>query len=161
MIVLEGMDNTGKTTLANKLSFPVIHPGPAPLTLVEETKCLDDQLNNSDKHLVMDRITCISQQIYQDKLFNYRYMDYLRKMQEYPNFTLVYCRPPIHRILSFDTHKVKPYDTVESLNKIRDNAIRYVELYDELMSKVKHIVYDYTKHLDEIIIPLIKDTQHG
>lgn len=161
MIVLEGMDNSGKSTLAKKLGFQTIHPGPAPKSFDEETNFMDNQLGLASHHLVMDRITCISQQVYQDKLFDKRYIEYLKRMQEVNNFAIIYCRPPDSVILNFKTHQPKKYDTKDSLKKIEDNAIKYLGSYDKLMATINHIVYDYTRHLDEISIPLIRSTQNG
>lgn len=158
MIILEGMDNSGKSTLAAKFSLEVVHPGPAPKSYGEEQGFLDSQLRDARLPIVMDRITCISSQVYKGKLFDNRYMDYLRQMVDTPHCLIVYCRPPDNVVLNFDTHNVKAHDTPEHLARVKANARQYLESYDRLMQRIPHMLYNY-KCADESIIQQAVDSQ--
>jgi hypothetical protein len=151
MIILEGMDNSGKSTLATKFGLEVVHPGPAPKSYGEEQGFLDLQLRDARLPIVMDRVTCISSQVYKGQLFDTRYMDYLRRMVETPHCIIVYCRPPDRVVLNMDLHEVKPYDTAEHLAKIKVNASSFLRAYDKIMQLVPHMLYDYTCPDDNII----------
>lgn len=150
-IILEGMDNSGKSTLAKKFGLEVVHPGPAPRTYQDEQRCLDEQNQSARLPIVMDRVTCISSQVYKGKVFDNRYMDYLRQMVETPHCIIVYCRPPDRVVLNMDLHEAKPYDTAEHLAKIKVNASSFLRAYDKIMQHVPHMLYDYTCPDDKII----------
>lgn len=156
MIILEGMDNSGKSTLAAKFGLEVIHPGPPPKTWGEEQNCLNEQLKNARLPVVMDRVTCISSQVYKNRLFDKLYMDFLDRMLATPHCVLVYCRPPDEVVLNFDTHVVKAHDTKEHLQKVKDNAKRYLESYDKVMYNLPHLKYNYIRPNDDII-PMATD----
>jgi hypothetical protein len=145
MIVLEGMDNSGKSTLAQLFELEVVHPGPAPKSTEEELNCLKDQnLLAGANNIVHDRVTCISSQVYKNKVFDPRYMSYLRSMQAAPGCVIVYCRPPDDLVLDFNNHKRKDYDTDEAIQLLADNATQYLRSYDRLMYNVPHLLYNYT-----------------
>lgn len=148
MIILEGADNSGKSTLADKFSKMGlrVHPaGPAPKGKQEELDCLRTQYHlASQDGCVLDRVTCISQQIYADRMFDKVLSTALMQIMELPSTVLVYCRPPNRVLMDMSTHKVKTYDTEEHLQKIIENQHKYIERYDSLMSTLPAIVYDWT-----------------
>lgn len=157
MIILEGYDNSGKSTLAALLhettGFEVRHPGPAPKNFRDEFCCLVEQASNAPINVIQDRVTSVSSQVYQNKLFNERYMAWLNGMLNTPHCVLIYCRPPIEKILDFTGHQIKDYDTPEHLEKVKGKAIETVESYDLVMKQVPHIVYDWTRPraMDDVI----------
>lgn len=151
MIILEGMDNSGKSTLAAKFGFEVLHPGPAPKSWAEEQTCLEEQLEKARLPIVQDRVTCISSQVYKNRVGDRTYVEYMNQMLMTPHCILVYCRPPDSVVLNFDTHNIKAHDTPEHLKKVKDNAKRYLESYDRLMYNLPHLVYNYTKPDDSVI----------
>lgn len=155
MIILEGMDNSGKSTLAAKFGLEIVHPGPAPMSYDEEQAFLESQLRDARLPIVMDRVTCISSQVYSGKLFDDRYMGFLNKMLDTPHCVLVYCRPPDKNVLDFDTHNVKTHDTPEHLARVKANASKYLESYDRLMYKLPHMLYDYTCLNDKLIQQIV------
>lgn len=145
MIVLEGMDNSGKSTLAQLFGLEVVHPGPAPKSTEEELNCLKDQNQLAGaNNIVHDRVTCISSQVYKNKVSDPRYMSYLRSMYAAPGCVIVYCRPPDNLILDFSNHATKAYDTAEGLQLLADNAGQYLRSYDRLMYNVPHLLYNYS-----------------
>lgn len=146
MIVLEGPDNAGKSTFARLLcdacGLHYSSAGPAPKTPDELQLCLNTQLMNASVKMVQDRLTCISQQVYNGSDDNLQ--KYLDLMLQVEHCIVIYCRPPDRILMDFSTHKVKSYDTEESLSKIVANQHRYIERYDALMKTIPHKQYDWT-----------------
>lgn len=156
MIVLEGADNSGKSTLAAKFSgIPVYTAGPAPKNDEEEDKCLIEQMNRVPKTCVQDRLTCISQQVYANRLFDTKLASYVLDMIKMPTMIVVYCRPPDRVLMDFSTHNVKSYDTEDHLRKILDNQHTFIDRYDSLMSTIPHMHYDWTDP-DVVVEGMIK-----
>lgn len=158
MIILEGFDNSGKSTLAQEFKLEIVHPGPAPRTSSEERSCLEAQLHDARLPIVMDRVTCISSQIYKNKLLDSYYMDYLNRMLDTPGCILIYCRPSLLSILDFSGHKPKAYDTVENTKRLRLEAEQHVMRYDALMKVVPCMVYNWSKP-DKTVIQEAIDCQ--
>lgn len=164
MIVLEGADNSGKSSLANRFSgIPVYTAGPAPKDEDEENKCLMEQLDRASTKCVQDRLTCISQQVYGNRLFDSKLGSILVDIIKMSPVIVVYCRPPDRVLMDFSTHSVKSYDTEEHIKKIIDNQHTYIERYDALMSTIPHMLYDWTDkdvNVDGMVKNLIK-SQRG
>lgn len=150
-IILEGFDNCGKSTLATKLGFEIVHPGPAPKSWAEEEACMEEQLMNARLPVVYDRVTCISSQVYRNRVGDRVYLDYLNQMLMTPQCILIYCRPPDDVILNFDNHNVKAHDTLDHLKRIKDGAKHFLKSYDNVVRNVPHLVYNYTKPDDSVI----------
>lgn len=150
-VILEGFDNSGKSTLAKKFGLEIVHPGPAPKTWGEEQTCLETQLRAARLPIVMDRVTCISSQVYKGPLFDKKYMEYLDQMVYTRHCVIIYCRPSIDVIMNMSNHDVKQYDTKEHLAKIQKNARHYVELYDKLFKSTPHLFYDYKRSGNSVI----------
>lgn len=147
MIIVEGMDNTGKTTLVNKLAEMGLSKrllGGPPKDKASLKIQLKDQFNLASHPMVQDRATCISQQVYWDKMSDVVLNGYLHSMIREKHCLVIYCRPPEEVILNFATHERKEYDTDEHIKYVTDNAKRFVQSYDLLMSNIPHLVYDYT-----------------
>ena len=144
MIVVEGADNSGKTTMAKALGLPYFSVGPAPKTVGELIDCLRDQEDRARTVCVQDRLTCISQQVYSDHPEASLLQERLKIILTYPGIVLVYCRPPERRLMDLSTHKVQSYDTEEHMKKIADHQHQYIERYDAIMAAVPHVLYDYT-----------------
>lgn len=151
MIIVEGADNSGKSTFAHRIGLTVYPAGPAPKTPDEEKKCLTEQRARSHDNCVSDRVTCISQQVYGGRLFDRILGEELIDMITVPSVVVVYCRPPNRVLMDMSTHKVKGYDTEEHLQKIMDNQHVFIERYDSLMSTIPHVVYDWTDN--EVYLP--------
>ncbi len=151
MIILEGMDNSGKSTLGKKLGLTVIHPGAPPKTPEYEMILFDRQLKDAQRRhgIVYDRVTCISQQVYRRRLFDKWYMEPLTQLLFTPGVVLVYCRPPTELLVDTANHTKAEHDTPEMLKLVEDNAHLFVESYDKLMQNLPHLVYNYTSEQDE------------
>lgn len=160
MIILEGMDNSGKSTLAKQFGLDILHPGPAPRTKYEELSCLRVQLENARKPIVQDRVTCISSQVYGRNPDFVLLNDYLKQMLSTPHCIVIYCRPPIETIVNFSTHKAKAHDNADHLRNIQENALELVSKYDRLMSRIPHLSFDWTG-LQQIDWSLVEFTQYS
>jgi hypothetical protein len=156
-IILEGFDNSGKSTLASKLGFEILHPGPRPKDWVEEHDCLMTQKIRAHLRLVMDRVTCISTPCYTGEDWP-RFKVWASKMIDTPHCVVVYCRPPLEVIKDFDKHVVKTYDEANQVKWLKDNADRIVDNYDTMMQGIPHMRYDYTNP-DESVVELAMAAQ--
>ncbi len=144
MIILEGMDGTGKSTLAKRMILPVLHPGAPPKTVALEKLFFMDQQNKAELPIIYDRVTCISQQVYRKRMFDKYYIDPLNRLIQSARVVVVYCRPPDEVVLNIDNHTVSEHDTPEMLQLVKDNAALFLESYDKLMEKIPHFKYDFT-----------------
>lgn len=142
-IIVEGFDNSGKSTLAASFGLEIVHPGPRPATWQDTLKCMDDQLATCGRNLVMDRVTPISQPCYTGK-YDPIYAQYLNGMLSTQHCVLIYCRPPINIIMDFSRHQVKSYDDEVKVKWLKDHAIEIVDRYDSFMSCFPHKRWDYT-----------------
>ena len=163
-LVIEGMDNTGKTTLARKLEAAlkgtyIKSLGHAPVE--DQVKLMDAVLADSQDHLIIcDRWPTISEEIYgpicrgksifskdidsQDARFEYH------SMLWEADAVIIYCRP--HRGKVFDT-----IDEREQMEGVQTHAAALLDAYDKKMAHLADqslvvIAYDYeTTSMDEII----------
>lgn len=149
MIVVEGADNSGKSVFGKSFGMAYFSAGPAPQNAKELASCLVEQRSRVSMTCVQDRLTCISQQVYSDAPEASLLQRDLLELVDMPNVIVVYCRPPERTLMDFSTHVVKSYDTEENLEKIIRRSHEYIRKYDDLMSKIPHIVYDWTEHDDK------------
>lgn len=106
----------------------------------------------------MDRVTCISTPMYTGK-WKDKYEMSLECMIETPHCILIYCRPPIERILDFTGHVAKSYDDEQKIRWLIDNARNIVRRYDQFFEEnVPHMVWDYTNP-DPNVIEMAKAAQ--
>lgn len=149
MVVVEGADNSGKTTFAKSLGMAYFSAGAAPNDAKELKACLRDQRNRAGMHCVQDRLTCISQQVYSDAPEACLLMRDLEEIVEIPQLIVVYCRPPERTLMDLSTHQQKSYDTEENMEKIARRQMEYVQRYDDLMERIPHVLYDWTEQDDQ------------
>lgn len=142
-IIVEGFDNSGKSTLAGQLGFPILHPGPRPKNQFEEHDYLMTQKIRAHLRIVMDRVTSISTPCYTGKDWQ-RYAPWVRHLVDTTHCVIVYCRPPLEVIQDFSRHTIKGYDEASQVKWLIDNAPRIVDNYDLYMSQIPHMRYDYT-----------------
>lgn len=158
-IIVEGFDNSGKSTLAASFGLEVIHPGPRPRTFTEEHRCLEEQLRTASEPHVKDRVTAISSPCYTGHL-DRRYREYLDAMLSTRNCVLIYCRPPIEVIKDFSRHKPKSYDEAKQIEWLQKNVDKVVKNYDVWMRGFPHVVYDYTNP-NRAAVQAAYDAQHS
>lgn len=147
MIIVEGADNSGKTTFAKSLSTLSYHSaGPAPKDHDDLIRCLTDQMGRATMPCVQDRLTCISQQVYWNDAPVDELQADLAAIMSVPGVVVVYCRPPERTLMDMSTHKVKSYETEENVQNLIRMQHEFVRRYDDLMGKIVHIQYDWTDY---------------
>lgn len=149
-IVLEGPDHAGKTTLAKQLctitGAKYHHPGGAPVDEMAERACLMEQqfLIERAGPLVLDRVTCVSQQVYNpNEALDPVRTRCLDTLCTSPFVFVVYCRPPNEHLVDVGNYTWRPEETEEHRQKIMTRAFEWVERYDRVMEKVPHLSYDF------------------
>ncbi len=146
MIILEGPDNSGKSTLAKKLNeimdWPVEHSG-GPTTHEDRHIRMMEVMEKSE--VIMDRVPCISEPIYGsicrgiNCFEGTKYLENLLKNKP----IIIYCRPPTSVIINIE-HELSKYANKDHLDMVEDNKFAIVGAYDTLMSNIPHIYYDWT-----------------
>jgi len=168
MIILEGPDSSGKTTLAHALSevlgIPIHHFGGPPEDPAELSKRIEFMFDNSD-HLIFDRVPLISEQVF-SILRNWNGMNILTRSNAYYvrlqkiNPIIVYCRPPADSLIHCN-HEIKGHDTEEHIKAVEANRGVLLERYDYVMNSdllPRYWKYDYTKNNLSELIELVKTT---
>lgn len=160
-IILEGPDAAGKTTLgrllASQFGMKLIVAGGAPKDPFQVVAYCEHQLTHChNRSSVIDRVTPISHPVYNPKYRNSLLLErYLDLMLDVPSVIVVYCRPPIEALMRPEKHVWKDYDTEEHKQKILNNQMVYIDLYDEAFAKIPHLTYDYTQRDDDHTIELV------
>ena len=164
MIILEGPDGSGKSTLsrilANVLSSEVFHPGGAPdkenwnrLNELCWQKLMDGY--------ICDRVNQISDAVYGPIMRNEKLSSVSNSIIFASDFVnnggiIIYCRPTgIYEMQDNQTEEVGR-DTIENTIKLKENHKKLVAAYDELFAKIgtfdyisKNIFYyDYKKEYE-------------
>lgn len=143
IIILEGPDNAGKSTLGQKLSdclgIDLVHPGGPPKNIVEVIARCQEQSNvfqlSTEVDFIFDRVTCISDQIYRGRPeFDRVFGVYQGQLKIAKNVIIIYCRPSDTRVKNFDDHVQKDHEDAAVVQHAKDNVDRVVDEYDGLMS---------------------------
>ena len=153
MIILEGPDNSGKSTLAEFLAsgtgIKANHSG-GPIKSKADYQMRVATFFSTEKVYVMDRWPSISEQVYgsvmgrsYDIEFDETTIHALAR-----GWLFIYCRPPLDHLMDFTKHRGSEYTapgvTPEAYHrKIEEKQHHLVERYDEVMSHVPHIRYDF------------------
>jgi len=153
MIIIEGPDNSGKSSLANTLSkhlgIIVHHSGGPPRTDTEIVERNEFTINTlqSKNRMVFDRVPCISDQVYGPLIRGYTVFsaDHLVQLSQDLDHPIIYCRAPTRVLMEVEHgHVSHGHDTPEHLRGVMQNTKRIIENYDKLMAAIPHITYDYT-----------------
>lgn len=163
MIIVEGPDNSGKSTLIKQLREDLgvrlitpIAQGPtrSMKDLYDRTYYIIDQAirNKSDK-IIVDRINLISEDIYGPICRQRNLWDSMAKEKQklwsslnLLNPFIIYCRPSNEVLENMETHQVKVYDTPEHLKSIQEKQGLIVRAYDNYFANWKYynfFRYDY------------------
>lgn len=156
MIIIEGPDNSGKSGIANylhaDLGVPLYHAGGPPKSKEDIVKRAEFLLDNYGR-FIFDRAALISEPVYSllrhegNSLLGEELHLYSKLRNLNP--IIIYCRPPIERLMNFDKHVVKKeYDTPDHVAAVEKNAMQLINRYDQLFEDgmlPPHIPYDYSK----------------
>jgi hypothetical protein len=161
MLIVEGYDCTGKSTLVEKVqrwtAFATVHSGGPPRDLNHVRRCLARCASRMTRPCIQDRVTQVSESVYgmlcrpsMAALALSRIGD-LRMAR-----LLIYCRPGIETILAkLTVHTAKgEYDTPEHVQHVLSNAQAMIAIYDTVIDLARqHVdvfVYDYERpNIDE------------
>ena len=147
MIIVEGPDGGGKSTLVNRLSqefqVPVHHSGGPPKSEGDIISRHSHMLENP--RLIFDRAPAISDPIYGAILVRGSSLDagdLLDLLALHP--LVIYCRPPIEHLLKVqDGHEVKAHETQEHVSGVMCHQPEIIVAYDRLMVLVPHLKWDF------------------
>jgi thymidylate kinase len=150
-IILEGPDNAGKTTLANKIKHALgprvdyFHPGGKPADLEAEALCIEVQLDTlqASSAIVMDRCTPISQAVYNHdpQLVGWRQHMWHRYVEL--GVVVIYCRPTTDKLLRVQDLTWREGESEEHKQKIIQNQHKFVQGYDVIMRGIPNLSYNF------------------
>jgi hypothetical protein len=165
MIVVEGMDNSGKTTLGETLSerfnYPLVHsPGYCP----EMLPWAKDSLL-SKKLKIYDRHPCISERVYGAVLrgkdeFKSLWGEQIKRLFIDKKPLIIYCKPP---------NSVIVRDLSKQMEGVEENSLKLICAYNRVMHELRLqgllvIVYDFTEQSEigwENLISIISYKERG
>jgi len=161
LIVIEGCDGSGKSTLVKSLSedldLPSYHKA-RPGTAEEVESRMNEVIAYSDGPAIWDRVPIISEQIYGPVLRGVNVIahkaDALMNLFLARGPLIIFCRPPTPVMMS---HKLeqKAHDTDKHIASVAANYHKLIDAYDSLMGdlrirsdgRAQFKLYDYTQPL--------------
>lgn len=169
MILLEGFDCSGKTTLGraiqDRTGYPLYMIGPSPKSttdLVHSLRRCEDRFN---EQCIQDRCTQVSESVYSMLRTPDRAamaMRYLHQIQQAR--VIVYCRPPKMVMIDSLSSQMKDYDTASFQEFLVANADHLITIYDAIMQVAtdRFFVYDRTvPHALDRCVNYIMGTLNG
>ncbi len=173
MIILEGPDGTGKSTLAEKLSqvlnLRVQHSGGPPKDPEDIFRRQEaaQQWAILNAPVVLDRIPVISEQIYgpiirgSNPFLGTMHFERLMDALAHP---IIYCRPPMSVIIAnlSTSHHRKAHETEEHFQGVMQRWEKIVAAYDRFMTSIEEsgarlFRFDYTGQTGITEAELIKE----
>ena len=146
MILLEGCDGSGKTTLATQIAkhyeTKTIHFGGS---ADEET--LKTRLKSMKHGKLYDRCPIISEIIYggtirKDPKFSLEDLnEFLRKNQP----LIIYCNPGLGTLLT-NKHEGRPGEDPQHISDVNENIFRIWQAYEYLMVQLPAVRWDFRNH---------------
>lgn len=164
MIIVLGMDNTGKSTLTKKLAEILkgeVVNSMGPGTQAQQRDWVVSQVNRNlepNSNYVHDRFTCFEEMIY-GKVLRGGVSNFTLQDDPYVNLLksikpiIVYARPDNNTIFNFGDR--------EQMEGVIDNSQKLLEAYDELIREMRSLgwtilQYDYTKQDPYTLVEDIK-----
>lgn len=165
MIIVEGFDCSGKSTLvrhlAEMLQWSEHHIGGPTRDEDDTMNCLARCRRRMMERCIQDRVTHISESVYAMLDYPKKAALALNSIREVACAELViYCRPPTEVMLELlEDHEKKEHDDPQKLEIVMETAPTLIRLYDTIMNLVQHhmgcrlITYDFTKvgNYDEVM----------
>lgn len=162
-IVVEGCDNSGKTTFALRLAedlkalYLKTHMKPDSLEYMYKwAACVYGLTTLYPAPLVFDRDHFISDQVYGPLIRGVAYTPDPRVIQRHlAGSTIVYCRPPDEYILHWGDREQMP--------GVKETALQLIQAYDKIMLEeiapmpdVAFWLYDYSVDPYDVILASLK-----
>lgn len=169
MIIVEGFDTSGKSTLAaaigKAISWPVVHTGGPTKDDADVTVCLHRSFQRMYEKVIQDRVTHISEACYSMLVHPSKAALALNAIPKDINSPtlVIYCRPADQVMINaLDGHVFKAHDNVKHMTFLRDNAEEIISIYDAVMALValknNVIRYDRTRMNEtQRIINIVKE----
>lgn len=167
MLIFEGPDNSGKSTISAYLSYelgiPLHHFGKPPKNIKELEGRIAFMFDNYDKY-IFDRVPLISEQVYSilrsknlmsmvdEPSWHYRRLRSLDPL-------IIYCRPSNATLINIE-HQRKKYDSETHLREVEKNKLGLIERYDQVMSSEylpPNWLFDYTKQEHDLFLRDVED----
>lgn len=157
--VVEGPDNSGKSTLASflarELKTHLVHSGGPGKDKIEFMARVN-RLTDYPSPVIFDRFPVISEHVYAPVIRNTDtfdgtvHMHRLRLMARNP--IIIYCRPPMPILMDLKDHPVKSeHEDADHVARVVRNGLALVQRYDEVMTTdyPDALHYDYTAGGDQ------------
>jgi hypothetical protein len=148
-IIIEGPDNSGKSTLCGKLSeltgMDIKWAGGPPKDVYEAIDSLNRMVGYIKDNCNLDRCFPIGELVYGVCIREKSLVSMATCKSLIGDTRIVYCRPRTELILNFDSHNLSECDTAEHLEKVKTNAEKILNKYDEVMEELGAIRFDYEK----------------
>lgn len=153
MLIVEGPDNSGKSTLIDRLKkrFPnvtVTHSGGPPQSDAEIRQRMNDLIyTHQGTASILDRIPCISEAVYGPIL---RGQDFFKGSPALGRLIqarvpIIYCRPPNSVLCNLETHNVREGEKPEHVAKVVRHHASIIAEYDRLFNSIPipHLHYSW------------------
>lgn len=151
MIVLEGCDGAGKSTLGEQLAkayqLPLVHQKGGPNRTQEELFADMRERNERQKTelVIYDRIPIISENVYGKILRGHSRMENPEGLVMFNQWIetkplLIYCRPPVSRLVNSELIK-KEHDSAEHIDQLKTRIVQVSACYDDLMINLFAVMY--------------------
>lgn len=153
-IVLEGTDNSGKSTLADQLSLSLngirVQRSEGPEKYPGEINERVRRYLDMPAPLLFDRHPCVSNQIYRQIKDGYTSVDQELLDRFYASKPFfIFCRVPPERGLG--GHELKDHDTPEHMAAVETHLGKLVELYDAWGVQYARVIYRIGDALNPIL----------
>lgn len=144
-IIIEGPDNSGKSTLAKALSdhlnLPIVHAG-GPGTVEENEARLTNDFNNMISKIIMDRSYIISETVYASAMgreMSFHPRPWFRTMKGIQDAQvtipiIIFCDAHDEVLLDMKHHIVKPHETAQHARDMQSKAKTIISAYRHLYS---------------------------
>lgn len=145
MIVVEGFDTSGKSTLADAIGaefkLPVLHTGGPTTSISDVMMCLARSEARLHERCVQDRITHVSESVYSMLTAPSKAALAIARLEKLSDaWVVIYCRPPRQVMLdAIRAHELKNHDTPEFISFVAKNSDHLITIYDTIMTRVSNI----------------------